>query len=205
MWMSRMLPRHHGGSTRWTRSLPIIGVAAAANRRFPRFSAVADVVEEQINTGTRFARREGRRRGRGHERPSSEHLHRSRRSGRSGRSHRRSAGGSWTGGRNSSTNRPSLDRGPGTPPPSGRDGIGLRPPGRRQRPPRQRLSLAPRARARRAVCDTLPRVFWIASYRGLHAIRRGSSRFDPLVLRDPGDVRMFEPREVPPVNREGPR
>lgn len=143
MWVSRMLPWRHGGPTRWTRFVPNVGVGSSLKRRFPLIRAVAALVEEQTHTGTRFAlRARGRRRG-GHERASSEHLHRSRRGGRSGRSHRRSAGGSWTWGRNASTNCPPFDRGPGTPAPSRRDGLGLRSPGRRRRLARQRLIGAP--------------------------------------------------------------
>ena len=158
MWMSRMLPRHHDGSTRWTRPLPNLGAASSGSRPFPWVLALSAVVEEQTRAGTRFAIRKSRRRGRGHERAPSEHLHRSRRRGRSGRSHRRSVGGSRTGRRNASTHCPPLDRGPGTPAPSRRDGLELRPAGRRQRPPRQRLTTGAHARASRAVCDTLPRV-----------------------------------------------
>ena len=158
MWMSRMLPWRHGSSTRWTRSLPNIGAASSPSRRFLPVSAATARVGEQIHVGTRFADRARGRRRRGHERASNENLHRSRRDGRSGRSHRRSAGGSWTGGRNASTHCPPLDRGPGTPAPSRRDGLGLRPAGRRQRPPRQRLTRALGPGVRRAVCDTLPRV-----------------------------------------------
>jgi len=157
MWMSRMLPWRHDGSTRWTRPLPNLGAVSSGSRCFPLFLAVPAAVEEQTCTGTRFAIRRRRRRERIHER-SSEHLHRSRCPGRYGRSLRRSSGGSWTGRRNASTYSSPVDRGPGTPAPSRRDGLELGPAGRRQRPPRQRLTAGAQARASRAVCDTLPRV-----------------------------------------------
>ena len=157
MWVSRMLPWRHDASTRWTRSLPMLGAAPSRSRRFPLFWAFHQRSRNKSRAAHVLQIERSRRREKVHER-SSEHLHRSRRTGWHGRSLRRSAGGSWTWRRDASTHCSSLDRGSGTPAPSRRDGLELGPAGRRQRPPRQRLAPGVRARAYRAVCDTLPRV-----------------------------------------------